>query len=268
MSLTFHETFSLDLGNLSRLLEIVSDNPEISNDEIQLETGMGNRKVEPTVRYAAYCNLLDRAPGSKEFSVTKFGKVVLEFDKYFVSPVTHWALHYHLSNPTTGATAWSFFIYTFLPGNNEFTRAKLRSDLETVNPDLKKSSMDKNIAPLLNSYLSSDGLKKIKVFSETSQGTFSREASALPNTYVAAYILAEIWDRHYGSNRMGIGHDILFADGYFGAAMNMNQEETQKCLNDLSSLNLIEQMREAPPHQVVPKWGNKFDLLRTAYSDG
>lgn len=266
MSLTFHETFSLDLANLSRLLDAALDDPKTSNEDIQLATGMGNKKVEPTIRYAAYCNLLRRAPGTRELEVTDVGKVVLEGDRHLVSPVTHWVLNYHLSNPETGAEAWSFFIYKFLPRNNEFTKTKLRTDLETISPALNRSSMNKNIAPLLKSYLSSDGLNKLKFFTERGPETYSRETSTFPNIFTAAYIFAEIWDQHY-ADKFEIRHDDLFGDGYLGAALNLDAEQVQRCLNEMSAESLVEQMREAPPHKVVPKWNDKFALLRRAYKE-
>lgn len=264
MSLTFHETFSLDFSNISRLLDAVTINPTISDEEIQHETGMGNKKVQPTIKYTSYCGLLKKDDATKELSVTELGKRILEFDKYLTSPVTHWTIHYQLSSPTSGAPFWSYFVYSFLPKNNQFTRETLKSGLDSFGTSINENSKNKTITVLLNSYLNNEGFYKTKIIKEVEPKRYRREPANHSNVYLAAYILAEVWETHYSGNTW-VAHETLFDDSYYSAAMNMGKDEIQKYLNAMSAAGLIEQMREAPPHQVMKKWDDKFDLLEKAY---
>ncbi len=266
MSLTFHHTFSLDLGNISRLMDAVKIDSTISNNQIQDATGMGNEKVEPTIRYAIYCGLLERLPSSKGLTITKFGNIIMQYDKYLVSKVSHYAIHYKISNLISGATAWKYLIYDFLPKHSEFTKDALKLALDLLDPSLGQSSRDKNLAPLLNSYHSSDGLNKVNIFEEIEKGKFSRTDYINDNTKLSAYILAEIWDDHYRENRVSLSHDTLFKDGYFAAVMNMGEDEIQKTLNEMSDFGIIQQDREVPPYQIVKSWNNKYKLLGEAFS--
>ena len=272
MSLTFHETFSLERQNISKLLDAIAQNPFVSDVEIADATGIGigktgkGGKVRPTIKYAAFCGLLNTQSDSKGMFLTQAGLVVRENDEWLNSPTTQWLMHYFLSSKEVGATAWIHFVHEFLPFRDEFERETVRDFLDSINPTLNEKTRVANVGLLFKSYIDNSGLYRTKIFREVVKDRFFKETSTYPNVYLAAYILAEIWDAKH-PEKTGVEPSVLLEPGHFATTMNMNKTDVQDCLNEMNAVGLIEQMREAPPFQVVRRWTNKFELLQRAYEN-
>lgn len=271
MSLTFHETFSLDRGNITKLLDVVLGNPTISDIEISEQTGIGigkkgkGGKVRPTIKYAMFCGLLEPSSSDGKIIISDLGKVVREYDKRLKSSVTHWVMHSKISSQESGAIAWKSFVHNFLPFYNVFDRKMLKDFLDALKSDLNEKTKVANVGLLLKSYLDDSGLYKTRLFREMVADNFYREPSNYPNAYLAAYILAEIWEAKHGDDVAAVEPSVLLQPGHLATTLNLNEGDLQNCLNEISAISAISQMREAPPFQVVRKWDNKFELLRRAY---
>lgn len=273
MSLTFHQTFPLDCENLAKLLPAVAENPHISNTEIAEATGIGigkndrKGKVQPTIEYAVHSGLLAfvSEQGGRRFVLTKVGGLVLEKDKWLKKPATQWVLHYHLSRQGSEAEAWTFFVHEFLPHNVEFERVTLERALGQRFPAVKVKSINPGV--LLTSYTDSNALGRMRIIKDLPKRKYLRAQSYVPNIYTFAYILAELWEaKHTG--RMMIDPTTLNEPGHLATTMNMGEPEIQQSLNEMTSIGIIGQMREAPPYQISRHWDDKFDLLLKSYEEG
>lgn len=273
MSLTFHETFSLERENIAKLLDVVDGSPTISDVDIANETGIGigkdgkGGKVRPTIKYATFCGLLNLSIGNAGIIISDLGKIIREYDKRLKSSVTHWVMHSKISSQETGAIAWKSFTHDFLPEHGEFTRGMLKDFLDSLKPDLNEKTKTANVGLLIKSYTDNTGIFRTRLFEELTTDRFFKESSSYPNAYLAAYILAEIWEAKHPDKSM-VNSSELLVPGHLATTLNLNREDLQNCLDEMTTIGAISQMREAPPFQVVRRWADKFELLRRAYEEG
>jgi hypothetical protein len=273
MSLSFHNTFPLERDNLAKILAAASENPSVSNFQIAEKTGIGigknprKGKVQPTLDYAANAGLLNALNfrEGRRLQITPIGKTVQSNDPWFKKPTTQWVLHYQLAKLGSEAEAWSFFAHQFLPSHPEFTRTDLEADLSgEFGHKIKLKILNPGV--LLNCYLEGGGLERIRLVREQNKRQFVRTQSYIPNAYTVAYILAEIWEaRHPG--RSMINPATLLEPGHLATTMNLSEAEIASWLDELSSLSLVKQMREAPPYQIAHQWSEKLHLLQKSYDE-
>lgn len=176
-------------------------------------------------------------------------------------------MHYFLSNTLTGATAWKFFVHEFLPQRVKFDREDLKRELTALNPTLNEKSKTANLGLLLKSYTSKAGLYKTKLVQEHSGQWFSSQPlDCSSNVYLVAYLLAEIWEAQH-PDKMMVEPSVLLEQGNFATSLGLPASELASRLRDLTAIGAVDQMREAPPFQVVRRWSDKFALLRRAYQE-
>jgi hypothetical protein len=118
---------------------------------------------------------------------------------------------------------------------------------------------------LASCYTDRNALSKVGLIESYEKDKYTRGNGNFPNSYLAAYILAEIWEAKHPDKSM-IDLPVLQKSGHFATTMNLNEGDLQNCLDKMSALpNVISQRREAPPFVVVRHWTDKFELLRRAY---
>lgn len=274
MSAYFHKSFTLNCDNISKILTFVSDNPSASRHDIAIETGIGigknesDGKVRPTIQYAIYSGLLNPASAEKQNPIllTPTGQIIFENDKRLKSPVTHWAMHYYLCRPNNEALIWSFFIHTFLPQYSNFDSQTLEAALADEFPSLSQRITKENRRILIDCYTSGNSLAKTRILENYEKDKFIRGKPNYPNPYLAAYILAEIWEARH-PEKMMIEPSVLLEKGSFATTMNLTEADLKTCLSEMSAIGAIDLMREAPPFQVVRHWTDKNILLRRAYEE-
>lgn len=273
MSLTFHETFSLERENIAKLLDVIADAPTISDTEISEQTGIGigkngkGGKVRPTIKYAVFCGLLKPASGNGEIVLSDLGKIVLENDKRLKTSVTQWIMHSNISSQETGAIAYKSFTHDFLPHNNEFDKQSLKEFLDSLNPDLNEKTRTANLGLLIKAYTDGSGLFRTRLFREMTTDRFFRESASYPNAYLAAYVLAEIWEAKHAGAEV-VNPSVLLESGHLATTLNLNEGDLENCVDEMSAVGAISQARAAPPFHVKRQWTDKFDLLRRAYEEG
>lgn len=269
------KSFTLKRDNISNLLALVSENPSASRQEIALETGIGigknvsDGKVRPTIQYAIYSGLLEpnAAKSQSEILLSDVGKIIFKSDQRLKSAVTQWVMHYFLSRPQNEALIWSFFVHEFLPQFTEFESKTLEEELMKRFADLSKRNNKENRRILTSCYTDRNALSKTGLVATYEKDKFIRGTSSYPNAFLPAYILAEIWEAKHGQNVSMVGPTVMLERGDLATTLNLNEGDLQNCLNEISAIGVIKQMREAPPFQVVRKWTNKLDLLRRAYEE-
>ena len=272
MKAYFHKSFSLERDNLAKILTFVAENSTSDRFKIAEETGIGigknasDGKVQPTIQYAVYSGLLtdESAELKSKISFSKVGEIIFENDPRLKSPISQWVMHYFFCRPQSEAEIWAFFVHEFLPQFTEFNSQSLEEELKRKFSDLSDRNNKENRKILTACYTDANGLSKIELIESFQKDEFVRGRVNYQNTYLAAYILAEIWDANHG-NESSINPNVLLESGHFATTLNLNEGDLQNCLNEMSAIGAIQQMREAPPFQVIRKWTDKFDLLRRAF---
>lgn len=272
MNLYFHKAFPLERDNISKILAFVAENPSADRHKIAEETGIGigksasDGKVRPTILYAVYSGLLtdESAQSKNDILLSAAGKIIFENDPRLKSAITQWVMHYFLSRTENEILVWSFFIHDFLPRHSEFEVETLRSELER-----KLETSEENVTDyrkiLIACYADGNALSKVNLIESYEKDKYIRGRANYPNAYLAAYILAEIWEAKHPDKSM-VEPSVLRESGHFATTMNLNEGDLQNCLNEMSAIpNIISQRREAAPFMVVRHWTNKFDLLCRAY---
>jgi hypothetical protein len=268
----FHKSFSLQRDNISKLVSFVTDHPSASRQEIAVETGIGigknasDGKVRPTIQYAVYSGLLqpNAAENERQILLSDVGNIIFGFDPRLKTSVSQWVMHYFLCRPQNEALIWSFFIHDFLPNHSEFESHVLEDDLSKHFPDLSIRINKENRRVLTSCYTDGNGLSKTKLVESYQKDRFIRGTSSCP-PFTAAYILAEIWEAEHGNDVAMIDPRVLLEAGHFATTLSLLEGDVQGCLDEMTAIGAISQMRAAQPFQVVRRWADKFDLLRKAY---
>lgn len=274
MKAYFHKSFSFERDNVSKILAFASENTAADRFKIAEETGIGigrsasDGKVQPTIQYAVYAGLLtdESAESKNNISLSEVGKIVFENDHRLKSPITQWIMHYFFSRTENEALIWSFFVHEFLPQFPNFEGEDLEKRLKDKFPDLSDRINKENKRILTSCYTDGNALSKIELLESRIKDEYIRGNAKYPNAYLAAYILAEIWEAKHPEKSM-VEPSVLRESGHLATTLNLSEGDLQDCLDEMSAIGVIEQMREAPPFQVVQKWTDKFDLLRRAYEE-
>ncbi len=276
MSLSFHQTFRLELSNVERLIASIREQPTLDNVGISEATGIGigkdpnHGKVQPTIDYATYGGLIEAHPTEEgqQISLTDIGELVIENDRRLRKRVSHWVIHYHLSRPGSEAEAWTFFVHHFLPQfeppNGSFRRFQLssaikhefggRASVKTVNPGLLTSCYTDE----------SNALGKLRLVREKDKNEFVHSQPNIPNAFVAAYILADMWERRHPTSST-VSVSTLLQPGHLATTLGVDNTILQQLLDRMTAEKLIDQMRSVSPFQVVRGWDDKLELLQAAY---
>lgn len=208
----------------------------------------------------------ESAEGKNAILLSDVGQIVFENDQRLKTPITQWLMHYFLCRTENEALIWSFFIHEFLTQFTEFESNTLEENLRTKFPDLSERINRENRRILTSCYTEGNALSKIGLLENHQKDKYFRGNSKYSNVYLAAYILAEIWEAKH-AEASGVEPSVLMENGHLATTLNLSEEDLQNCLNEMSAIGAISQIRDAPPFQVVRKWTNKFDLLRRAYEE-
>jgi|GEM_PF-1549010 len=274
MKAYFHKSFVLERDNISKVLAVISESPAASLQQIAEETGIGigrnvsDGKVRPTIQYAIYCGLLkpESIESRNHIEFSELGRVVFEHDPRLKLSVSQWVMHYSLCQTENEALVWSFFVHDFLPKFSEFDPSTLKRELELHFPDLSEDNIKDYRRILISCYVDGNGLPKLRLIESWEKDKYLRGSVNYPNAYLAAYLLADIWEAKHPDRSM-VQPSVLLERGHLTSTLNLTRDDLQTSLNEMSAIGAITQMREAPPFQVVRKWTNKFDLLRHAYEE-
>ena len=273
MSLTFHQTFRLELSNVAKVLACITENPKIDNVGINKATGIGigkdlrQGKVQPTLDYARFSGLLveEQIDGVRYTKLSPVGEITFNNDHRLRTRVSHWVMHYHLSRQGSDAEAWEFFIHEFLPTKHEFHRKELD---EAIEAKFSGKAILRSINPgvLLSCYIDEDNaLGKLRLLRERKRGEFFRPTPNIPNAYLTGYLLAEIWDERHPTSTT-VSHASLTRES-LGSTLGIDEMELQAQFDELTKEAIIEQMRAVQPFQVVKLWEDKLSLLQKAYDE-
>jgi len=271
----FHKSFTLQRDNISKLISFVLEHPSASRQEIAVETGIGigknasDGKVRPTIQYAVYSGLLQpsAAESQNEILLSDVGEIVFHYDPRLKTSISQWVMHYFLCRPQNESEIWRFFVHDFIPAHGEFEGEVLEEALTKKFPDLSERINKENRRILTNCYIDGNALAKTRLIESYQKDKFIRGTPNYQNAFLAAYILAEIWEAKHGQDVTMVDPTVFFDGGDLATTLNLNEGDLRNCLNEITAIGAIRQLREAPPFQVVRRWDSKFDLLRRAYEE-
>ena len=277
MKAYFHNSYILERDNISKMLEFVRENPSSNRRKIAEATGIGigkkdhHSKLLPTIRYAIYSGLLEKKSDENdiEATFTNVGNIIFENDLRLKSPVRQWIMHYFLCRTENEAMIWSFFVHKFLPKFPEFSHLDLRDELNLAFSQLTERNNRENQKILAACYTDRNGLAKTGLLESYEKDKYIRGNTNQTEKYfkyLAAYVLAEIWEAKHADKSM-VEPQVLRESGHLKTTLNLTDGDLQNCLDEMSAVGALAQMREAPPFQIVRRWTDKFDFLRRAFKE-
>lgn len=154
-----HETFFIRKGWLYKgMKNVVRDRTVFMGDNGNPMDilGIGANMVKSMRYWLQAVGLTTEPPQGKKYqTLTPFGKVVFENDKYIEEIGTLWFLHYKLAKNDVDATAWYYFFNEF--NRNEFTRDDFVKQLNTYilmnESEVSERSLDDDFNCIMSTYV-------------------------------------------------------------------------------------------------------------------
>lgn len=270
LQLSFHGTFALKKEDVLKILQASQEEQGLKDSRQGLmdRTGLGNEKVLRIKSWAIRSGLVQDDKLSPE------GALIIEKDPYLESPLTDWFMHFYLSFGDNGLATpldnpadwggWTWFVYTFLSEHRSFTQDELVAYASTVFPEETTKKLNKNLKILLRAYTETYALSSCR-FLYTEGDEYVSGQAVQPNEYLVGYFLAKIWERDYPAQTSVLTEAILSHKLSLANVLGTSPEVLQERLNALEVLGIIDQRREVPPFQILPRWDSPLDLLEKAY---
>ncbi|PPJ64008.1 DUF4007 family protein [Cuspidothrix issatschenkoi] len=272
MQLHFNGNFSLKKEEIKRILEAASEEKGLKDtlENLMTKTGLGNAKVGKIKSWAARAGLV------KDNYLSPEGKIVLKYDPYLQSIITDWLMHFYLSFGNEGLNkipenpaewgGWTYFIYTFLPENNTFTKDELFQNCIPIFEEPAKV-IPERFKYILRSYTESQALANCQIIQETKTDKYQTGKTKLPNYYLIGYFLAKLWERDFNKQTSVLTDDIINQKMGIVPVLAIEPEALQQHLNSIESLGIIEQRRTVSPYQIIRRWDQPIKLLEKAYGN-
>jgi len=159
MKFRAHDTFFIRKGWLYKGTKNVITDPNVFmgvNGNPMDILGIGANMVK-ALRYWLQAVGLTSEPttGKRQQTLTPFGEVIFECDKYIEEIGTLWLLHYKLASNRDEATAWYFFFNEFKL--SEFTRddfvVQLNNYIRMNDNEVSERSLDDDYTCIINTYV-------------------------------------------------------------------------------------------------------------------
>ncbi len=273
LQLSFHGTFSFKKEDALKIIEAAVQEKGLKDslENLQLRTGLGNRKVGPMKSWVSRAGLVENC------FLSKAGNIVCKYDHYLESPLTDWFIHFNFSfgdyklqtppNDPADWGGWPYFIFSFLPEHRHFTISELNSYAKATFQEENPRSIEKNFKILLRAYTEPHALASCKFITIENNEVYQAGNAILPNPYEIGYFLAKLWERDYKTETSVLTTTLLNQPMGLGSILGLNTESLEKQLNILETYGILEQRRAVPPFQVIPRWDNPLTLLEKAYEN-
>ncbi len=154
-----HDTFFIRKGWLYKgMKHVVRDKTVFMGDNGNPMDilGMGANMVKSLRYWLQAVGLTAEPPQGKKYqTLTPFGEIVYENDRYIEEIGTLWFLHYKLATNEPDATAWYYFFNEF--NRNEFTRDDFVKQLNTYimlnGSEVSERSLDDDFNCIISTYV-------------------------------------------------------------------------------------------------------------------
>lgn len=154
-----HETFFIRKGWIYKGLKNVKLNSTVfmgDNGNPMDIFGIGSSMVK-SLRYwlQAIGLTIEPSHGKRNQTLTSFGQVIYDNDRYIEENGTLWLLHYKLATNKDDATAWYYFFNEF--NRNEFTQDEFVKQLNTYillnEGEISERSLEDDFRCIINTYM-------------------------------------------------------------------------------------------------------------------
>lgn len=161
MRFSGHETFPVREGWLHKGMKLLTESPEkFLDEEVADLLGVG-RNMAKSIRHWLLVTGLAEAAGSDArgrtplLQPTDLGRLVWEYDPYFLDEGTWWIIHANLVNNFDATTTWSWFFNNF--SHDRFDRAVCLESLRRFIASAQKrvpstSTLSRDLSCMLLSY--------------------------------------------------------------------------------------------------------------------
>ena len=272
LGFTFHRTFSLNRSAVSDILKsawranpMTGKTVGLTQSMIRNLTNLGTIYVESMPRYGFGAGLLD----SKN-CLTPFGALAQQHDPLLDQVSTQWLMHYHLSAPHgPGPAFWHELVATRFRIGSDFTRADLCEQIarfyeQAEGKPLAERSARTSVTIFLGTYLKADGLGRLRLIWEDSEGRLHAREPEAPSTWVFACALVDYWRAHF-PDRLTINLDTLTAPRGLADLFMIGSGQLNRLLREIQDAGHINVYRVAPPYQVVLLHQDTGPLLGRMY---
>jgi len=276
----------LNKEELRQLLgSVATENSLITSAELTNRTELKGNKLRSLKYWAERANLVNRN------TLTPEGKLVTTKDPYLETAVTDWLIHFHLSLGDIASqksyknladwNIWTYFVYWFLPEHSKFSFDELLNTCINIFTTEPQEKLKKAIRLMLRTYSEPLALEKCKFLTQNGK-SFSIGVSDLSNPYTIGYLLAEIWERDFGSRNSVLVDDVLNAQLGLANVLGISREQLRQQLDLLARYEIIEQRLAKPylsdikppikedtesTYQIIRCWSSALELLEEAYNN-
>jgi len=156
MAFARHETFYFREGWLTKGLKAVNKDGGVFMAKDAMERlGIGSNMVKALRYWMTATGLTTENPtGKRVQTLTRFGEVIYQYDKYLEESMTLWLLHYQLAINDKLATAWYWFFNIF--SHKEFDEALFLEELklwvEAQGEQVSEGSLKKDFDCIIGTY--------------------------------------------------------------------------------------------------------------------
>ena len=263
-----HDTFFIRKGWLSKGMEQIVCKPDlfVDKEENPMDIlGIGANMVK-ALRYWLQAVRLTQEPksGRRNQSLTKFGKLVYDNDRYIEELGTLYLLQYQLASQKLEATAWYFFFNEF--NMSEFTKEefvqRIQSYLLISDEDntVAERSLNDDFACIINTYLPRYKTNPSKMSPENNidcpfgelglidivnkkKKTFKKSIPAA-KSFNPWVILSVIIDQAKGSEEITL-NELLTSPYNIGKIYNLDAITMLDILHDIETIGMLKIIRTA-----------------------
>lgn len=265
-NLNFHQTFCPDKNYISKLLLKVPELRLVTKEQISeittIPTGESSGKVEPTIEYMKYMNLIDYTKESNRYTIktTILGELILNEDPYLSEKITLLMLNYFLTSKTFGANMW-YKVMREIPykyGKNVRTNIVLKE----VESYYKKKV---KIGALNSTYMNSYSFNEINLVSiEKEQYNFKSKKYNYEEIYMYAYTLVSELEA-FDKGRKEFTINEILEDLKWNLGFGWTNDEAYKVVEQLENRKIIKINKQLNPITLIINKESK-DLLMDVYS--
>lgn len=272
LGFTFHRTFSLNRSAVSDILKLawradplVGKTTGLTREMIRGLTHLGTIYVESMPRYGFGTGLLD-----SNNCLTHFGVLAQQNDPLLDQISTQWLMHYHLSAPHgPGPAFWHELVATRFRIGSDFTRDDLCEQIaqfyeQAEGKPLAERSARTSVTIFLGTYLKAEGLGRLRLIWEDSDGRLHAREPEAPSPWVFACALVDYW-RALFPDRLTINLDTLTAPRGLADLFMIGGGQLNRLLREIQGAGHINVYRVAPPYQVVLLHQDTGPLLEKIY---
>ncbi|GAA5528866.1 DUF4007 family protein [Herpetosiphon gulosus] len=237
---SFYQGFSLRRERLAGMLQAVAANSTASDEEIGRHMGVNPYMVEGFQGWLCKTGLGSKQ--HKDYKLTPFGRLAVQYDPLLSDQGTSWILHFYLSTQhDERAEVWYRFFNQFIVPHQTFTRDELAVAISRSieEPPKNKASLTKDIGELLKAYTNTDALGALGLLQKSGKEHYFSGNNSLPHALIGAFMLFDTWNRYFSATDTLRLTQISQELEMLGKVIIGSRERIQSLIGQLQTLGLL-----------------------------